>query len=163
MPYSNTLSLNCPHCDTKCQFVVIEQGHRKCVSDNKHHIPYICTNCQGLIATKWTANGCDPNNFRSNTTGYNQRLYVYYPIVGDWKPRVNLQLITNEKVRVDFKEAINCYNNGFNNACMLMARRSIQQEMIDKKAAGKNLYQQIESTGISEKLKALLHKVKAVL
>jgi len=134
MPYSNTISLNCPHCDTKCQFVVVEQGHHKCESDNKHHIPYYCTNCQGLIATKWTANNCDPSNFRGNATAYNQQLDVYYPIVGDWKPRVNLQLITNEKVRADFKEAIDCYNNGFNNACMLMARRSIQQEMIDKEA-----------------------------
>src|SRR3989339_200980 len=161
MLYSKTLSLNCPHCDTKCQFVVVEQGHQKCINDDKHHIPYICTNCNGLIATKWTVhNNCSPDEFRSSPGGYGQRLDIYYPIVGDWKPRVNLQLITNEKVRTDFKEAISCYNNGFNNACMLMARRSIQQEMIDKKATGKNLYQQIESTGISEKLKALLHKVK---
>jgi|GEM_PF-1100691 len=161
MQYSKTLSLNCPHCDTKCQFIVIEQGHQKCVSDNKHHIPFICTNCQGLIATKWnTRQDCDPNIFRNNPSGYGAMLDIYYPIVGDWKPRVNLQLITNEKVRTDFKEAIDCYNNGFYNACMLMARRAIQQEMIDKKANGKNLYQQIESTGISAKLKALLHKVK---
>lgn len=68
--------------------------------------------------------------------------------------------ITNEKVKADYKRAIGCYNNGFHNACMLMARRSIQQEIIDKKATGTNLYQQIESTGISEKLKALLHKRK---
>ena len=43
---------------------------------------------------------------------------------------------------------------------MLMARRAIQQETIDNKASGKNLYQQIESTGISKKLKSLLYKVK---
>src|SRR3989339_684977 len=133
MLYSKTLSLNCPHCDTKCQFVVVEQGHQKCINDDKHHIPYICTNCNGLIATKWTVhNNCSPDEFRSSPGGYGQRLDIYYPIVGDWKPRVNLQLITNEKVRTDFKEAISCYNNGFNNACMLMARRSIQQEIIDK-------------------------------
>lgn len=130
------------------------------VNDNKHHIPYICTNCQGVIITKWTANNCTPDQFRSSPTGYIQRLDIYYPIVGDWKPRVNLQLITNEKVRTDFKEAINCYNNAFYNAGMLMARRAIQQEMIDNKASGNNLYQQIESTGISKKLKSLLHKVK---
>lgn len=160
MPYSNTLSLNCPHCDTKCQFVVVEQGHKKCVSDNKHHIPYICTNCQGIIATKWTANSCNPDQFRNSPASYGQRLNIYYPIIGDWKPKVDLQFITNEKVKTDFKEAIDCYNNGFYNACMLMARRAIQQEMIDNKASGKNLYQQIESAGISEKLKSLLHKVK---
>ena len=43
---------------------------------------------------------------------------------------------------------------------MMMARRAIQQKMIDNSANGKNLYEQIESTGISKKLKALLHKVK---
>jgi len=161
MQYSKTLSLDCPHCDTKCQFVVIEQGHNRCVNDNKHHIPFICTNCKGLIATKWnTRQDCDPNTFRNNPNGYGAMLDLYYPIVGDWKPRVDLQLITNEKVRADFKEAINCCNNGFYNACMLMARRAIQQEMIDNQATGTNLYQQIESTGISKKLKALLHKVK---
>ncbi len=160
MTYSNTLSLNCPHCDTKCQFRAVEQGHNKCIKDNKHHIPYICTNCQGLIATKWTANGCTPQNFRNNPSGYIQKIDIYYPIVGDWKPRVDLQLITNEYVRTDFKESMDCYNNWFYNACMLMARRAIQQEMLDKQASWSNLYQQIESTGISKKLKALLHKVK---
>ncbi len=161
MQYSKTLSLNCPHCDTKCQFVAIEQGHQKCRSDNKHHIPYICTNCQGVIATKWdTYRDCTLNQFRDSPDYYGVDLEIYYPIVGDWKPRVNLQLITNEKVKSDFKEAIDCYNNGFYNACMLMARRAIQQEMIDNGATGKNLYQQIESTGISKKLKAFLHKVK---
>ncbi len=160
MSYSNTLSLNCPHCDTKCQFIVIEQGHKRCKNDKKHHIPYICTNCQGLIATKWTADNCSPDNFRGNPTGYSQLLDIYYPIVGDWKPRVNLQLIKEEDVKTDFHEAINCYNNGFYNASMLMARRAIQQEMLNNKAKGGNLYQQIESTGISRKLKSLLHKVK---
>jgi len=161
MNFSKTLSLECPHCDTKCQFVIIVQGHKKCINDNKHHIPYVCTNCQGLIATKWTTSvDCNTDNFRNNPTGYEQNLDIYYPIVGDWKPRVNLQLITNGAVRTDFKEAIDCYNNGFHNACMLMARRAIQQEMIDNGATGDNLYQQIESTGISTKLKALLHKVK---
>ena len=81
-------------------------------------------------------------------------------MVGDWKPRVNLSLITNDEVRTDFNESIDCYNNGFYNACMMMARRAIQQEMITNEVEGNNLYQQIESTGISSKLKALLHKIK---
>ena len=71
-----------------------------------------------------------------------------------------MNAITNEEVREDFQEAIDCYNNGFYNACMIMARRAIQQEMIIKQIKGDNLYEQIESTGISEPLKKLLHKVK---
>lgn len=160
MNYSNTISLECPHCTTKCQFVIVERGHRQCVSDKLHHIPYICTNCQGLIATKWSANQCTPDQFRSSSNNYIQKLNIYYPIVGDWKSRVDLSLITNDEVGADFKEAINCYNNGFYNACMMMARRAIQQEMLNNEAKGKNLYEQIESTGISKKLKALLHKIK---
>ena len=80
--------------------------------------------------------------------------------MGDWKPRIQLSLITDAGVRGDFEEAINCYNNGLYNACMMMARRAIQQEMINNNAKGENLYKQIESTGMSTQLKALLHKVK---
>ena len=160
MKHSKTISLECPYCDTKCQFVQVDPSHRYCVSDGLHHIAYICTNCKGVIATKWKANGNDLVAFQDPRSGYNQQLSIYYPLVGDWKPRVNLSLITNDEVKTDFKESISCYNNKFYNACMMMARRAIQQEMIINKASGKNLYQQIESTGISEKLKALLHKIK---
>ena len=160
MKYSKTISLECPYCDTKCQFVQIDPSHRYCVSDELHHIAFICTNCLGVIITKWNANTDNVSNFQSNPTSYGQQLNIYYPLVGDWKPRVNLSLITNNKVKDDFKEAMDCYNNGFYNACMMMARRAIQQEMITNEAEGNNLYQQIESTGISSKLKALLHKIK---
>lgn len=160
MSYSKTLSLECPHCITKCQFVQVDPSHRYCTRDNSHHIAYICTNCNGIIVTKWASNTRDIHQFETNFTSYNQQLRVYYPLVGDWKPRVNLSLIINDEIKADFKESIDCYNNGFYNACMVMARRAIQQEMIVKKATGDNLYKQIESIGISSKLKALLHKIK---
>ena len=159
MEHSKTISLECPHCDTKCQFVQVDQSHEFCDREKLHHIAYVCTNCRGLIMTKWEAVTGDKNQFQNNT-GYSQKLLIYYPVVGDWKPRVNLSLITNDDVRSDFKEAIDCYNNGLFNACMMMARRSIQQEMIVNKVKGDNLYKQIEATGISTKLKALLQKVK---
>ena len=150
MEYSGTISLGCPHCDTKCQFVDIPLDHTLCTSDHLLHIPYRCTHCQGVIVTKWdTTTDRQPKN-----------LCIYYPIVGDWKPRVDLSLIKNREVQSDFKEAIDCYNNGLYNACMMMARRAIQQEMISNGAKDDNLYKQIESTGISKKLKALLHIVK---
>ena len=160
MKHSKTISLECPHCDTKCQFIQVDLSHEFCISDQLHHIAYVCTNCQGVITTKWEASGKDLGSFQDPRSGYNQRLNIYYPLVGDWKPRVNLSLITNNEVKDDFEEAIGCYNNGFYNACMMMARRAIQQEMLINKAKGGNLYQQIESTGISQKLKALLHKIK---
>jgi len=109
--------------------------------------------------TKWNAIGDNKNQFLNNS-GYGQKLNIYYPVVGDWKPRVDISLITNENVKNDFREAIGCYNNGLFNACMMMARRAIQQEMITNKVRGSDLYKQIEATGISEKLKALLQKVK---
>jgi hypothetical protein len=113
-----------------------------------------------VISTKWNAGTNDINQFENNSVAYGVQLRIYYPLVGDWKPRVNLSLITNKEIESDFKEAIGCYNNGLYNACMMMARRAIQQEMIAKNATGDNLYNQIESTGISPKLKALLHKIK---
>lgn len=160
MNYSNTLSLECPHCVTKCQFIQIDHSHKFCVSDNLHHIAYVCTNCSGLITTKWYSSTHDITQFQNNPSDYYVRFDIYYPIVGDWKPRVNLSLITNDEVKNDFKESISCYNNGLYNACMMMARRAIQQEMILKKSTGDSLYKQIESMGISPKLKALLHKIK---
>jgi hypothetical protein len=73
---------------------------------------------------------------------------------------MDLSFITNQEVKEDFSEAIKAYNNGLYNSCMMMARRAIQQEMLLVKAKGDNLFKQIESTGISTKLKALLQKVK---
>ncbi len=148
MKYSVTISLKCPHCTTQCQFLEIRTEQRICKSDGRLHIPYMCTNCMGIITTRW------------NKHDGTYELYNYYPIVGDYEPRINLVNITNNEVKTDFTEAIDCYNNDFYNACMMMARRAIQQEMLNNKIKGNNLYEQIESTGISEKLKSLLHKVK---
>jgi len=74
--------------------------------------------------------------------------------------KINLDSISDIDVKEDFIEAINCYNNWFYKSSMIMARRSIQQEMENKKATWKNLYEQIESMWISSRLKWLLHKVK---
>lgn len=160
MEYSKTLSLECPYCITKCQFKQVSQGHSYCWSDNLHHIAYFCTNCEGTIITKWEAGTRDIDQFEVNPVSYGQQLVNYYPLIGDWKPRVNLSLITNNEIKSDFEESIDCYNNECYNACMMMARRTIQQEMIIKNATDDNLYKQIESTGISPKLKVLLQKIK---
>ena len=114
----------------------------------------MCTHCRGGVITTWS--GSSPEHFDS----LNTHLEACHPTVGEWQPRVKLSLITNEKVRADFQEAIDCYNNELYNACMVMSRRAIQQEMIPKEAKGDSLYQKIESTGISKNLKKLLQKVK---
>ena len=146
MEYSDTLSLECPYCKTRCQFLVIAKSARLCTSDDTRQTAHTCTHCNGIVVTKWDKMFA--------------RLITYHPVAGDWKPQVNLSVIGNNEVREDFREAINCYNNGFYNACMIMTRRAIQQEMIDNKSQGNNLYKQIESMGISKNLKGLLHKVK---
>ena len=148
MQYPNTLSLECPHCNTKCQFSEIKNSLRHCEIREKFHNAYGCTHCKGIIVVTW------------HESAHVRRMSAYYPLVANWKPQVNLPSITNDEVREDFKEAIDCYNNGSYNACMIMARRAIQQEMIINKVEGSNLYQQIESMGISQSLKTLLHKIK---
>lgn len=160
MEHSKTISLECPYCDTKCQFKQIDQSHRFCNRDGMHHIAYTCSNCEGVIATHWTSTTKTPASFQREDVNYGQRLSIYYPIVGDWKPRVDVSLITNDAVKEDFEESIKAYNNGLYNSCMMMARRAIQQEMISNGVKGDNLFKQIEATGISKKLKALLQKVK---
>ena len=150
MKYSNTLSLECPHCKTRCQFLVIAKSNSECTSDGLVHNAYICTHCSGIIVAQWSDLIDAPPLYMSG----------YYPVAGGWKPRVNLSLIDNDEVREDFKEAIDCYNHGFYNACMIMTRRAIQQEMMIKKIQEGSLYKEIESMEISSNLKGLLHKVK---
>ena len=157
MNYSNTLSLECSHCRTLCQFLEIQNSLSYCKNDRHHHIAYRCTNCRGVIITKWHTGEEDLRLLKKPA----KDIYmVYFPLVGNWKPRVDLSSIVNNEVREDFKEAMGCYNNGFYKASMIMARRAIQQEMIINGAKGNNLFKQIESTGISERLKTLLHKIK---
>lgn len=149
MEYSSTLSLECPYCHTKTQF--IGQGiNSLCSRTNEHHIIFLCTNCKGLILTNWNDNG----------GGGPYLLQRYYKIVGDYKSQINLQKIDNPLVKKDYQEAIDCYNNGFYNASMVMSRRSIHQEVEIKEAAGDNLYEKINSLVTSENLKKLLNKVK---
>lgn len=129
-----------------CQFAEAA-ALRECRIRNVYFNAYACTHCKGFIVAMWKS---DPL----------KTLITYFPSVAEWKPKVKLSAITNKEVREDFQEAIDCYNNGFYNACMIMARRAIQQEMLIKENEGDNLYKQIESTGISQPLKTLLHKVK---
>ena len=152
MEYAPTISLDCPYCETKCQFQEIPKSKSLCKSDDlKHHNPYVCTNCGGLIITRW---------HYQLEQGY-PIFMNYSPAPGVWKPKVNISYIENENVKEDFLEAIKCYNRSYFNACMIMARRAIQQEVISRGANEvDNLYQQIESIGISVQLKSLLHKIK---
>ncbi len=164
MKYSNTLSLECPYCDTKTQFISDESKVSFCKPENNFHDIFKCTNCGGLILTKWDKNS--PNILEGDVQSFKNYakrtslLKKYFPVVGDYKSQMNLQKIGNELVRKDYQEAIDCYNNGFYNASMVMSRRSIHQEVETKKATGKNLYEKIDSLVTSENLKKLLNKVK---
>jgi hypothetical protein len=159
MKFNKSISLKCPHCNTTTQFYWVKESHKLCRGDNFHYISYVCTHCEGVILTKWfTQMNINEINFESGS--YTASLKIYYPIIGDWEPRIKFFMIIDENVRRDFEEAIGCYNNGFYNASMMMSRRAIQQEMITKKAQGDGLYTQINSLDLSRKLKGLLQKVK---
>ena len=156
MKLPDTWSLECPYCKTRSQFKPIGQAYPCKVQQladrfQIFHGAYLCTHCEGIVVTKWR---CD--NYHED----NNQFASYYPTAGDWKPKVNLECITNSEVKEDFEQAIDCYNHGFYAASMIMSRGAIQQEMISRKAEGGKLYEQIESMGISERLKTLLHKVR---
>ena len=144
--YSESISLECPYCTTRTQFE--RRTRSECTNDNVMHNLYVCTNCGGMVVTKWSGS---PGNWEYKGC---------YPTSENWKPKVTLSQIGNQAVRIDYKEAIQCYNNRLYNAAMLLARRAVQQEMFSRGAASGNLYEQIESTGISDNLKKLLHTVK---
>lgn len=146
--YSNKIILECPYCIANTQFNELNKDI--CDQTDDFHITYQCAKCRGIILSVWSVS--------INRTPSN--LKVYYKLIGDFKPQVNLDKIENEYVKKDFKEAIECYNNGFYNACMVMTRRAIHQEMDYKKAKGGNLYEKINSVITSDKLRQLLNKVK---
>jgi|AntRauTorckE6833_2_1112554.scaffolds.fasta_scaffold03810_4 hypothetical protein len=164
MKYSKTLSLDCPYCDTKTQFISDQSKLSFCNEDFLFHDLFTCTNCGGLVVTKWKSNS--PNIRNGNTSNFKNYadntsiLSKYHPIVGDFSAQIELSQISNESVRKDYKEAVDCYNYGFYNASMVMARRAIHQEVDVRGAKGGNLYKKIESLGLSENLKKLLNKVK---
>lgn len=150
-----SLPLVCPYCNAKCQFKPIGQAYPckvKKLSDRDQifHRAYRCTNCEGNVVTEWKYNSYYDEYWS----------LIYHPSVGEWKPKVSLACITNNEVKEDFMEAMDCYNHGFYNASMIMSRRAIQQEIDSKNAKGEKLYEQIESMEISKSLKTLLHKVK---
>ena len=164
MKYSKTLSLDCPYCDTKTQFVSDMSKVSFCTNENRFHDLFKCTNCDGLIISRWNKNSGnivdgDLRTFHSHAQN-SSILEKYYPIVGDFIQQIDSTKITDDNVKKDYKEAVNCYNNGFYNASMVMARRAIHQEVDYREVDGTNLYKKIESLGISDNLKKLLNKVK---
>ena len=181
MAHKNSLNLECPHCKNKCQFMAMEseisliltknldspivnistrnsvlQAFEKIFSSHQYlsqsddeyiHEAFRCTNCKGLILVKWLPD-------------YSH--YLYFPQMGDFKPKVDLNCIEKEEVRDDFKEAINCYNNRHWNASMIMSRRTLQQEVLvgEDKSQNGNLMNQIESMEISKNHKEMFHRVR---
>ena len=155
--------MECPYCRTKCPFEPIAQAYPckvKQLSDNVQifHRAYRCIHCEGNVVTEWCSEWYQ--NSYGHKNYFPSKFLIYYPPAGDWKPKINPTCIKNNEVREDFEEAIKCYNHGFYNASMLLSRRAIQQEMNSKNAKEEKLYEQIESMGISERLKTLLHKVR---
>lgn len=152
MKYSKSLNLKCPHCSNYCQCVEKEGGYSFCNIDKTWHDSFICTHCSGQLIVRFSRLNRDP-----------YELIDYFPITSSWEPKINFKLITDENVRKDFIESIKCFNYGCYNASMVIARRAIYQEMIKRGLEQKypnNLYQQLENSNISEKLKELLKKVK---
>jgi hypothetical protein len=148
MRYRTRISLECPYCNTRTQFDA--QGNNTvCRYTGEHHQAFLCVHCNGLILTNW-----------NDLNGRPYTLQRYYKIIGNYKPQINLQKIKDDLVRKDFREAIDCYNNGFYNASMVMSRRAIHQEVESKNAKGETLYERINSLVTSENLKRLLNKVK---
>lgn len=153
MKYSQSITIECPHCKAMCQFV--ENGkHGFCSSDKTFHVAYLCSNCTGGVVARFKIHA------PTRSAG---ELMNYSPEIDSFVPRINLGLISEEHIRKDYIEAIGCFNKGFYNASMVIARRAIHQEMIKRgldQEHPRDLYKQIENSGISEKLKALLQKVK---
>ena len=74
---------------------------------------------------------------------------------------MDVDYIEKEEVRNDFKESINCYNNKFWNASMIMSRRTIQQKLNGTSENSKEpLAEQIKSADIPEETKNLFHQVR---
>lgn len=62
MNHLKTISLECPYCDTKCQFLQIDTSHKFCSRNDRHHIAFACSNCNGGIITHWNASTNNPTD-----------------------------------------------------------------------------------------------------
>ena len=179
----DSLELECPHCKSQCQFTAVAShilsifrqkltkstlliniqhilglcddmltGYEDlpALSDKLIHEAFRCTSCKGLIVVEWTVKWDKV-----------YRYLGYFPCAGDFKPKVDLDYIEKEEVRDDFKEAINCYNNKFWKASMIMSRRTIQQELNGTSENSKKpLAEQINLENIPEETKNLFHQVR---
>ena len=151
----------CPHCGHRCQFNKCSEAHHS-ESDQLTYVFYKCQPCKSVMVTRWTVTHYDNGDFDESFDSYEIDKTLSFPPISVYKQGVNLEHITSisTKVKKGVLEAIKCYNHGLHHASMVMSRRAIQQDLLDREVQGENLYEQIESMGISSNLKKLLQKVK---
>ena len=173
MERQTSRSFDCPHCMSNCQFITwahrilsvylaeykvaqkIWDGDYLTISNEGIiYEAYICTNCNGIIVVRW-----DHDDIHD---GYIYR--DHFPCRGGFSPKVDLEYIQHEETKNDFKEAIACYNNGYWKASIIMSRLTIQQEALaeNNESPKCGLKEQIESMNISQRHKAMLHKVRII-
>lgn len=135
---------DCPHCKAKCQFSNL--GNQEgCTADNSHQQAWRCSNCHGVIVSKFVP----PQNIN------NAQIFPLIKI----NPKINVNKLAPE-IKNDYLEALEDYSNGCYISCVIMCRRVIQQSCIDKGAKKKTLYEQIDELNIDNNLKKLAHKLR---
>ena len=171
MKRQTSMGFDCPHCMSKCQFITwvhhillihlgVDRAAREtrvgsCLTVSNEGITYeafMCTNCNGIIVVRW-----DHDNIHG---GYIYR--DHFPCRGGFSPKVDLESIQHEETKNDFKEAIDCYNNGYWKASMIMSRRTIQQELLagNTESQKGRLKEQIESMDIPQSHKDMLNIIR---
>ncbi len=135
---------DCPHCKAKCQFSNLGNQYQ-CRADTSFQQGWFCSNCNGVIATKFTP----PQNLNNATVFPLRKI----------KPQIKIDKLP-ENIRTDYLESLENYSNGCYISAVIMCRRVIQQSCLDKGAKKKNLFDQIEELNIDGSLKKLAHKLR---
>ena len=135
---------DCPHCKAKCQFSNLGNQYQ-CEADRSFQQGWVCSNCNGVIVSKFTP-GQNINNSQ------------IFPLV-KIKPKIKIDKLP-DNIRNDYLESLENYSNGCYTSSVIMCRRVIQQNCIEKGVKKENLFDQIEELKIDDNLKKLAHKLR---
>jgi Domain of unknown function (DUF4145) len=147
---------NCPHCHHDAAFITVTQPYVEVASANDKSMVAAarCIACNGFILAI----------LETRPINLHHSKYVYakhYPL---GTPNDSVDEVVPKEVATDFQEALRCHWIKAHKATVLMCRRALQTSCDLERAAGKDLYTQIDDLAakqrITEPLKKMAHRIR---
>ncbi len=139
----------CPYCKSNSAFfnTYANQIENKCT--NLYWRVLQCNNCNWLVI-----------DYTEYSYYDDSKITISYPSIWEYITTIDTKHITDDLIKKDFEESINAYNFWLYISTCMMIRRCVHREVELKNWIWKDLYDQIQSLGISDNLKLLLQKIR---